>query len=327
MAELPSSRPPKRAVPLKMVLATKNPDRFRYFAFGLNVCSEIELPELRRSAVKRRPQVWIREGRVKESPSGPKPSADHIHLSSRETVFYWKGESKVQVSNGRRITVDALPAADKKAVRLSILGPAFSQLLFQRGMLVLHASAVVTQGAAVAFIGAAGAGKSTLAAAFYRRGHKLLTDNLLVLYFQRGKVFALPAFPQFKLWPRSARQLGWDPKTLPWIDAVTKKRALGLNGRFAARAVPVQCLYLLGRGPRIRIGEVASAEKLFYFINHSFGSHTYGRNEELSPHFSRCARLVRSLPVRSLQRTGRIEALPELVRAVEEDLSRPKRRL
>jgi hypothetical protein len=74
------------------------------------------------------------------------------------------GSGTLQVSHGRSIVVDADNADDRTAA-LWVLGPAMGVLLQQRGVLVLHASAVTMDGGVVAFLGHSGWGKSTMAAA------------------------------------------------------------------------------------------------------------------------------------------------------------------
>ena len=53
--------------------------------------------------------------------------------------------------------------------------------LLSLGYEPLHATAVVVDGEAVAFLGDCGYGKSTLGAAFLARGFPLLTDDVLAL--------------------------------------------------------------------------------------------------------------------------------------------------
>lgn len=272
--------------------ATRNPKRHHYSAYGLTVHSDIPLPEL--------------------APLGRAPGADvRVRLGRvRTPTFLWKGESRIRVRGAREITVEILPGADRKAVRLSILGPAFSKLLERRGLLVLHASAVRMDREAVAFLGAAGAGKSTLAAALHRRGHALVTDNQLVLRFTGDKVFAIPTFPQFKLWPDSARSLGLNIDRLPWIDAVTRKRSLLFQKRFAEGPVRVRRIYLLSKGRSVCVTRPAPGRKLFQLLRHSLGR----------PDFLSCARLAGAVPIRFLRRTARLSSLEDLVRVIEEDL-------
>jgi len=88
--------------------------------------------------------------------------------------------------------------------------------------MVMHASAVVLKdGRAVAFCGPSGRGKSTLAAAFYRAGHHLVTDDCLLLKNDDGVVSAVPAYPSLRLWPDSVARF---------------KTVKGENGRFEAMA-------------------------------------------------------------------------------------------
>ncbi|HEY0729444.1 MAG TPA: hypothetical protein VGD38_15295, partial [Pyrinomonadaceae bacterium] len=55
-----------------------------------------------------------------------------------------------------------------------LLGPVMGFVLLLRGLVSLHASAIVVDGAAIALVGPAGAGKSTTAAAFSARGFSVL---------------------------------------------------------------------------------------------------------------------------------------------------------
>src|SRR6202012_2899502 len=82
------------------------------------------------------------------------------------------------IRDGREITVDVLPESDPTMVRVVLLGRVIAVVLRQRGWLPLHASGVVIDDECVLFLGATGAGKSTTAAAFYRAGHLVATDDV-----------------------------------------------------------------------------------------------------------------------------------------------------
>ena len=151
----------------------------KYSAYGLTISSEFPLPELLPCVGPSKPQIFIRKGRL---PSTRRGVGNSLRATARTADFFWKGESAIRVSNGEEITVDTFPGADEKAVRLSILGPAFFQLLVQKKFFVLHASAVNVNGKAVAFVGGSGAGKSTLTGrliALYR-AQKLKVGVLMV---------------------------------------------------------------------------------------------------------------------------------------------------
>jgi hypothetical protein len=64
-----------------------------------------------------------------------------------------------------------------------------------QGLDVLHASAVAWDGGAVAFLGASGAGKTTVATRLMARGARLITDDALALGLAGGQVIAHPGPP------------------------------------------------------------------------------------------------------------------------------------
>ncbi|HEX6688747.1 MAG TPA: hypothetical protein VF085_08790 [Solirubrobacterales bacterium] len=76
-----------------------------------------------------------------------------------------------------------------------------------RGFEALHASAVCMDGAAGAFVGASGVGKSALAAELVRRGHSLFADDVLALSRTDRGVLAHAAPPLMTL-PGPDAELG-----------------------------------------------------------------------------------------------------------------------
>src|SRR5436190_10425745 len=67
------------------------------------------------------------------------------------------------------------------------------------GELVLHASAVVIDGAAIAFLGPTRRGKSTLAAAFAKARYPFLTDDGLILDQDGEDYLVRPRAPVLRL--------------------------------------------------------------------------------------------------------------------------------
>ena len=76
-----------------------------------------------------------------------------------------------------------------------LLGPVLGLLLRLRGVTCLHASAVTFDDSAVAFAGCEGAGKSTTAAALARRGHSVISDDIVAITERDGAFFVFPAYP------------------------------------------------------------------------------------------------------------------------------------
>ena len=126
-----------------------------------------------------RADVVIRRGAVPES----LPEAEHKgrFWSAAQGRFLVKAPGlRILVEGGERIRYEA-PGLAADEVRPFLQGSAWAALACQRGLLCLHASAVVCADGVHAFTGESGAGKSTLAGALSMRGHPFFSDDVLTL--------------------------------------------------------------------------------------------------------------------------------------------------
>ena len=80
-----------------------------------------------------------------------------------------------------RATVRPMPGADPDLLSVLVSGTLLAFVLTMRGETVLHASAVQVGDAALAFVGASGMGKSTMATLLCADGARLVTDDVLRL--------------------------------------------------------------------------------------------------------------------------------------------------
>ena len=76
-----------------------------------------------------------------------------------------------------------------------LLGPVMGFVLLLRGLVCLHASAIVVDDKAIALIGPAGSGKSTTAAAFAARGFSVLAEDVVTLDDRGDSFLVRPAYP------------------------------------------------------------------------------------------------------------------------------------
>jgi hypothetical protein len=88
------------------------------------------------------------------------------------------------------------------------MGSAMGALLYQRGLFPLHGSAVETPWGAMVFVGAQGAGKSTLASEFHRAGFRLLSDDVCAVEATPEGLRILPALAHFRLCSDAYERLG-----------------------------------------------------------------------------------------------------------------------
>jgi hypothetical protein len=289
----------------------ENNKAHQYRAFGLGIESHLPLPELKSS--NGCVQITIRLGNI--AYPGDRVDSDRCLKVSHDEVFlHWERAGSFLMKGGVQIIVQ--PAAEGSAaeLRLGILGPGLATILQQRGSLALHASAVVIGGKAAAFIGWKGQGKSTTAATLFARGHRLLTDDILSLSENNQKQFiAQPGFPQFKLWPDSAKSaLEEDPEQLPKLFADFEKRAKVVIDNFTLDPAPLAAIYVLGIGPELAARRLSSQETFKEIVNHTFCARYGGQmfqGEAGAKHFRNVAGITASVPVFKFERPSSLERL------------------
>lgn len=135
-----------------------------------------------------------------------------------------------------------------------LLGPVLGLVLRLRGELAVHASAVVHEGRAWAFVGPGGSGKSTLAAALARDGLPLLTEDVLALRPVEGRWLGWPAYAHFRLWSDSPALREGEADRLPPLSPTWPKRELAFDAAgiaSAAAPVPMGAWVILADPPPI----------------------------------------------------------------------------
>jgi hypothetical protein len=128
------------------------------------------------------------------------------------------GAARYLVADGTAMTIDARPDAPPDRVARFLRMAPLAALLYQRGVLACHASAVETPRGALLITGESGSGKSSLAAALLVRGCRLLADDVAPVELNgEGWPVVRPTSPDLVLWPDAQSQLF--PDGLPdWID-------------------------------------------------------------------------------------------------------------
>jgi hypothetical protein len=129
-----------------------------------------------------------------------------------------------------------------------LLGPILGYVLRLRGVTCLHASAIGVGESAIAFVGIAGAGKSTTAATFAQAGFPVLSDDVLPFLEQEGRFWAQPAYPRVRLWASSVKALYGKADALPYLTPNWDKRYLDLTQvgyQFHPAPLPLAAIYVL----------------------------------------------------------------------------------
>jgi len=237
----------------------------------------------------------------------------------------WRGLFEFLVApDGRRIACRALPGATADVLQTYLLGQVLSFALLKQRIEPLHASAVLVGRGAVGFLGDCGYGKSTTAAAFLQAGHRLLTDDLLVVSAGDGPPLAHPGPARIKLFPEPARVLlGRRARGTP-MNGATSKRVIPLDGA-PVSAAPLRALYVLApptARPRraVTIRRLSPRRAFVELVRGSFNVVVL-EPARLARQFELAAWLSMSVPVKSLSFPRTLDGLAAVRAAVETDLA------
>ncbi len=288
---------------------------FSYRAYGLGIESEIPLSALTESSPC--PDVQIRRGKV-SFPSAAKGRKTWITVT--EAYFRFDGIGVIRVSHGREMVVEIAAGVDDGTIGLFILGPALGVLLHQRGLLVLHGSAVALNAGVVAFLGMSGWGKSTMAGALGKLGHMVFADDFVGVSLEHDRPVAFPGFPRLKLGLDAADTLGYPAHSSQPLLPSDERREFSVEG--ASPWVPrhLERIYVLAEGEAPAIEPLEPQDAVVELIRHSYAVPCLKGSGSSAEHLRHCASLVNALPVYTLRRPLNLELIHELAKLVEWDL-------
>jgi len=206
------------------------------------------------------------------------------------------------------------------------LGRVFSFVLVKLGIEPLHASTVVIDGVAVAFLGASTFGKSSLAASFLAAKFPLLTDDVLRVELKSDGAFALPGPHRLKLFPYVARQFLGEHAEGRKMNPNAVKQVYALSSSQGhSRPAPLAVMYaitpprLVHRKQKARIASISPAEAILRILRFTHNQIIAG-SARLQRQFEAARQLVDAVPVRELSYPRDMEMLPGVRDAVLKDL-------
>lgn len=187
-----------------------------------------------------------------------------------------------------------------------LLGPIMGFVLRHHGITALHASAVCVQNRAIVLSGAAGAGKSTTAAALALRGVPVMCEDIAPVFEDGGKFFVQPGYPRVCLWPDAVEALAGSPDALPRLTPNWEKCFLPLDGvsaNFEPQGRALGAVYLFA--PRTdtagapRLEELGAREALLELVRNTYMNSLLDR-EQRAHEFDVLSRLVGQVPMKRI---------------------------
>jgi hypothetical protein len=310
---------------------------YRYGVYGIFLRSEIPLPlpehpdsalaeiELRTAAAGWFADV-ARDAEIHEFDSS---WYQYARLQDWSSYARWADVGEFLVSSdGKTIVCRQSNQASGESFRVYLLGQALSFALVKQGFEPLHATTVVVNGEAVAFLGDGGFGKSSLAACFLAAGHRILTDDLLILRETSKGILAYPGPDRIKLFPRVARKFLGEAASGVTMNPFTRKMIVPLSRRHVCmRPVPLRAIYAIAaprevfRKQAICIEPLSPREAFFELVKNTF-NYRIVDGERLERQFIATERLVGAASLQKLSYPRTLDRLTAVRDAILCDLRR-----
>lgn len=302
---------------------TEGKQSYFYSVYGLNIKSEIYINDLVPSQSGEDTNIILRKLNDSYLNSNLKNAVIFerqgcvVRVSKNAICYEWENLGTALVRNGNEVLIDPQDGVDSKDFSPFITGAILAILLNQRGSLVLHSSAVVINGEAVAFLGDKGAGKSTMAAYLQKRGHQFITDDLVPITFTDGKVQVAPGYPRIKLWADSVTSIGLNWESMPKIHKFIDKRSYQCFDSFSAKPVKLRQIYILDENPIIEIKEIKPAKAFIELTKHTYLGKYLQITGQTAENFQHCKAVISTIPVYSLKRPHNHSKLSKVAELIE----------
>jgi hypothetical protein len=284
--------------------------------------TELLLPELPTAeAVPGGRPVLVRVGPAPRGLAAPLTSSEWCEATASEFLLRLPAVATYYVRNGDEVVVEPVPGAPELDVRSYLMGSIFAALCHQRGLLPLHGSAVAADGGAVAFLGASGAGKSSVAAFLGRRGRRIVADDICLIDPAAPRERrVVPVAPWLKLWSTTLEALGEASGGFPRIFSDDDKYRVPLDQD--ASPVALSQLILLEREDTAKamLERLTPVQALNALLDNTYQAWLVRATGQTETYFRRCGTALQGVRVMRLRRPWGFDAMDETLSLLEQNL-------
>ncbi len=229
-----------------------------------------------------------------------------------------------------RIECYQLHNVNRNQVEMWFVGVVLSLWLEKKGVPVIHASSVVVNDCAIAFMNDSTGGKSSLAASLVNSGYQLLTDDALAIK-RAGKMFiGQPGYPQMRLWPEIAELFMDNIEELELVDSDFSKRIVPVStygfGEFCDVPKSINCIYIPSRqdpkgvGTDVKIIQVSPLDATIELVRNSFLIRMLSSIGLQPKRLNFLVDIAKTIPMRRIIYPSNLELLPLICEKILDDI-------
>jgi hypothetical protein len=293
---------------------------YHYWVYGLVIHSNLEIPALPSlpgdEGLVSTADVFINfDPTIADFDRYNCPHLIYADLNEKEGVLFDRRYGLFILKEGREVLIQPSEKQDLNQIRLYILGTILTVLLYQRGILALHGSAMAIGDQVVGVIAPSGTGKSSTAAALYKRGHRLLSDDAVPIVFKDGGYWVYPGYPRLKISEEVAACLDYGETHIIEKHPECGEVSFDARHQFMGTALPLKQIYVLEAGDALDIQPCAQIDAVFGMMKNSLP--TMWLQQHSPDQFKQCTDFAKSLPFYRMIRSQNLDDLPKLATMLE----------
>lgn len=302
--------------------------KFKYRVYGLNIESELELPELIKLDETNNDNidVSISYGSAPEDLKQQINETTCVSINRDNLCVYVKDIAVYQVLDGNKIIIDPLKEKDNERIKSFLLGWSFGVLFVQRNTIALHGSAMVKDDKAFIITGHSQAGKSTLAASLKLNGYKFLSDDVSTVDIDSNNNLIInPAYPQQKLCKDTMQKLGYDTNDykVNRKESERERFKMPMQEYFFDKSIPINSIFqiVVQDTDCVKVEELKGNEKIEYLLENVYFICTERHLGMRPEYFKQCLKMVKDIPFFKIIRPKDRFTIEEQIEEIEKVLN------
>ena len=308
-----------------IIVNHSSPVAYHYWVYGLRIRSNLEIPALLPYHSIHHPTPEFGQNcdvivnfdeTIADFDAYGSPHPLYVDLGLSKTVLFDRSVGLFILTQGKEVWIQPSVEKNLNQIRLYILGTILTVLMYQRSSLILHGSAVEIGNQVIGVIAPSGGGKSSTAAALFRRGHRLLSDDAIAITRHHNGYSVNPGYPRLKISEIMATHLNCDGLEIIDRHPLSDEVSFDARPQFADRALPLKQIYVLGIDDNCGIIPISEKEALFNMMTNSLP--TMWMQHHNPEQFQQCTEFIKVIPFYQLNRSENLADMDQLITMLED---------